>query len=162
MSGSPSTEKQQRILFANRIGFVDFSEQILSVSELRFELLAHFGSNLVAAGVDSRADHRFNVFGQCAEPTVHFSHSFFHNAFDRPAPTRVKHSDGLLPGIYQDDRKAIGGLDGKENAGCARDEAIANQWLFRKFGHAMNKIGVNLAEGDEWPRLLTADGTELR
>ena len=162
MTGSPSTEKQQRILFANRIGFFDFSEQIVSVSELRLELLAHFGSNLVAAGVDSRADNRFNIFGQCAEPTVHFSHSFFHNAFDRPAPTRVEHSDGSLLGICQDDRKAIGGLDGKENVGRAGDEAIADQRFSRQLIHAVNEIGVDLAESDERPRLFTSGGAELR
>jgi len=92
---------------------------------------------------------------------VHFSYSFFDNALDGPAPTRMKHSDGSLLGIYQDDRKAIGGLDGKENVGHAGDEAIADQRFLWQRGNAVNEIGMNLALGNEGPRLLIADGAEL-
>jgi hypothetical protein len=38
----------------------------------------------------------------------------------------VEQSDSFLLRVYQKYRKAIGGLDGKENLGRACDEAIAD------------------------------------
>ena len=126
MPWSPCRQKQQRVLFANRVGFFDFTKQILRISELRFELLAYFRSNVVAAGVNPGADGRFNIFGQRTEAAAHFSHSLFDNALDRAAPTRMEDSHGSLLGVDQNNRQAIGGLDAKENAGRAGDEAIAD------------------------------------
>jgi len=126
VSWSPCRQKQQRVLFANRVGYLDFTKQILRISELRFELLAYFRSDVVAAGVNSGADGRFNIFGQRAEAAAHFSHSLFDNALDRTAPTRVKDSHSPLLGVDQNNRQAIGSLDAKKNARRAGDEAIAD------------------------------------
>jgi hypothetical protein len=52
-------------------------------------------------------------------------------------------------------------LDGEDNARHAGDEAIADQRFFRQLCHAVDEVGVNLAQGDEGPRLVTARGTEL-
>lgn len=112
MTGSPSRQKQQRVLFANRIRFFDFTKQIAGVSELRFELLAHFWSDVIATTSNSRADGRFNICGQGSEAAAHGSHSFFDNALHRAAPTRVEHSHGSLFDIDQNDRQTIGSLDG--------------------------------------------------
>lgn len=101
-------------------------EQVLGVGELRFELLAHFRPDGVAAGVDSRADGGLNISGLRAEPTPHFSHSFFDDALDRTAPARMENSHGSLFCVYQNDGQTIGGLDREQDAGQTRDEAIAD------------------------------------
>ena len=91
-----------------------FTEQILRISELGFELLAHFGADIVTARVNSGADGRFNILGQCAEAAAHFSNSLFDNALDRTAPTRMKDSHSPLLGVDQNNRQAIGSLDANE------------------------------------------------
>src|SRR6202030_1533031 len=111
VTGSPSSEKQQRILFANRIGLFGLAKQIPRVSELRFELLAHFGSDFVAAAVDSTPDRRFDVLRKRTDPSPHFTHSLFDNALHRPPPTYMEDADGFLLGVLQNDRQAISRLD---------------------------------------------------
>jgi len=111
--------------------------------------------------VYSRTDHCFNISGQRTEPTAHFAHSFFHNALHRTAPTRMEHSHGSQLGVDEYDRQAVSRLDGEENAAYASDEAIAYQRFFRQLSHAVDEVGMDLAQGDKRPWLLTADGAEL-
>ena len=73
----------------------------------------------------------------------------------------MEYSDSSLLGVDQNDRQAISCLDGKNNAGHAGDEAIPDQWFSRLRFDAVNEIGMNLAEGNEWPRLPVAAGAEL-
>jgi hypothetical protein len=161
MSGRTGRQKQQRILFAHRIRFFDLAKQIVGVSELRLELLAHFGSDIVAASVNSRADGSFDIPGQRAKATEHFPHAFFNDAFDCAAPTCVKHSHGSLLGVDEDDGQAIGGLDSEQNAGHARDEPIANKRFLRQVTYAVDEIGVNLTQSNQRPFLLAAASAKL-
>ena len=123
---SPRRHEQQRILFANRVRLFDLAKQLLCINKLRFELLAHFRPNVVAASVDARADGSFDILRQRSEATAHFSNAFFDDAFDRATPTSVKHSHGSLLGIDEDNGQAISRLDAQQNAGQASNEAIAN------------------------------------
>ena len=116
MPGRTSRQKQQRILFAHRVRFFHFAKQILGITELPFNLLSYFRSNVVAASEDSRADRSFDILRQCAEPEAHFSHALFDNALDRAAPTRVEHSHGSLLGVDEDDWQTISRLNAEQNA----------------------------------------------
>jgi len=73
----------------------------------------------------------------------------------------VEHSHSSLLGIYQNDRQAIGCLDGEENAGHTGDEAIANQRFLWQPSNTVDEIGVNLAQGNDGPQFFTAGGAEL-
>jgi len=162
VAGSPCRQKQQRVLFANRVRFFSLAKQIVGVSELRFELLAHFRADLVATAVDAGSDGRFDVSRQRAEVAAHFSHPFFNNAFDRAAPTRMEDSDGSLLCIDEYDWQAISRLDCDDNSLHAGDEAIAYQRFLRYLFHAVNEVGVNLAQSDERPQLFAGDSAEFR
>ena len=126
MARSPCGEKKQRILFTNRVRLLHFPEQIIGIGELRLELLAHFRTHFITASLDAGSDCRLYVPRQRAKVAPHLSHSFFNDALDRAPPARMKHSDSFLLCIYENHRQAIGSLDGEQNAGHARDEAISN------------------------------------
>src|SRR5277367_3651925 len=117
-------------------------------------MLAYFRSDVVTARVDTGTDRCSDISRQRAKPAAHFSHALLNDAFDRSAPTRMEYTHGSLLGIYQNNRQTIGRLDANENARHAGDESVANQRFLRQLGHAVNEIGVDLANGDKWPRLL--------
>jgi len=68
----------------------------------------------------------------------------------------MEYPDSSLLGVDQNDRQAISRLNGKSNAGYAGDEAIPDQRFSRQLFYAVNEIGMNLANGDKWPRFSGA------
>jgi hypothetical protein len=154
VSGSARGEEEQRIFFADRVGFLHFVKQAGGVGELRFEFGANVFSDRVAAVVDAGADGGFEVARASAEVAEHFSYTFFDDALDRAAPSGVEDADGVVPGVDEDDGEAVGGLDGEQQAGGGGDESIAGEGVVGDGVDMVDEVGVDLAECDE--------GIELR
>lgn len=160
VSGGPSTEKQQRIFFAHRLGFLDLAKQLAGVVELRLELLPHFGTNLVAARVNARTDGGAQIGGMGAEIAPHVSDAFFCDPLQRASPTGMKNPDRMFSGINQLQGKAVCRLNGNQNSGDIRDQAIPRHDLSGDLADPVNDVGVNLAQGDERPPPVP-DGPDL-
>jgi hypothetical protein len=154
MAWGASRKEEQRIAFVNLVGLFGFVEEIGGVGELRFEAVANFLSNLIAAVVDPGTDGGADVFCLRAEVTAHFSDTFFDDALYRAAPAGVEDADSAVPGVSDDDWQAVGGLDGEKKARSAGDESVACELVFGNSGDAVNEVGVNLAERDQGPGFL--------
>ena len=102
-------------------------EQAGAVFELRFELDANFFSDFVAAAVNPGSNRGFQIAGARAEVAVHFAHTFFNDALDGAAPAGVEDANRVMFGVHQNHRKAIGGLDGEQQAGSGRDESVSTE-----------------------------------
>jgi hypothetical protein len=59
-----------------------------------------------------------------------------------------------MPGVNEDDRKAICGLNAKQQAGRRGDKTIPDELLGWWRVDEMNDVGVNLAEGHKRPNIL--------
>ena len=73
----------------------------------------------------------------------------------------MEYSNGPAFCVHQNDRQAIGGQNGEQQAGGLGDQAVAGESRFGDFRNAMNKIGVNLAHGDQRPLAALPDGSQL-
>ena len=87
-------QKKQRIFFVDFISFLGFAKQLASVTELGFESGPYLRANFIAAPPNSRAYGSLQIAGIGSEPAVHFAYTFFHDAFHRPPPARMKDSNG--------------------------------------------------------------------
>ena len=58
--------------------------------------------------------------------------------------------------IHQDYRKTICRLNGDEQAGSTRDQAIPDEWLFGQSINAVDQVGMNLTQGNDGPERLFA------
>ena len=68
---------------------------------------------------------------------------------------------GVALAIRQDDRQAIGSLDGQQNSGCAGYEPITGQHGFRRLADVVDEVRMDLSQNDERPRVSIARGTEI-
>jgi len=132
-------------------------EQFAPVAELGFELLADFRPNFITATVDAGADCSPDVKRSAAKTAAHFADAFFNNAFYRATPAGMKHANGALPRVYDNDRQTIGRQNSQQDAPSACDQAIANESQVA-FVVALNvslvidtvdQIRMNLARGHQ-------------
>lgn len=65
----------------------------------------------------------------------------------------MKRADSSAFGIDKKDGQAIGGLNGKQQAGSVGEEAVADDLGSGWRVNGVNNIRVNLAKGDQGPRL---------
>jgi hypothetical protein len=63
--------------------------------------------------------------------------------------------------IHENHGKAIGGLYGQQESGRGSDQAIAHKLMFRRAGHAMNEVRVDLAQNDKRPSLFPRRHAQL-
>ena len=131
VAGSASRQKQQRILFADRIRFLDLTEQFAAILELGFELGPHFRPDGVAAAMDAWADGRPEIAGTSAEPALHLAHAFLHDPFHRSPPARMEHSHRPALCVHQNDRQAIRGQNCQQETRGPGDQAVAGETLAR-------------------------------
>jgi hypothetical protein len=77
--------------------------------------------------VDAGADCRSKIAGTAAEVEPHLSYSLFYDAFDRSAPSRVKHSNGTMLVINENNGQAIGSLNAEQKTWSRGDKTIADE-----------------------------------
>ena len=76
----------------------------------------------------------------------------------------MEDSDRALPAVNHHDGKAIGGLNGEQEARRVGEESVAGGWFIGKLGDRVNDVGVDLAERRQRPGMAAASaqlGEEL-
>lgn len=157
VSGSAGGEEEQRIAFVDFVGLFGFVEEIGGVGELRFEAVADFLSDLIAAVVNAGADGSLNVSRLRSEIAAHFSYTFFNDALHGAAPAGVEDTYCMALGVDQDDGEAVGGLDREQKSRGAGDEAIAGKLMGRDADDAVDEVGMNLAQRNQGPRFALGE-----
>src|SRR5579872_599392 len=130
MSGCTRREEEQRIFLAYGVGIFYLMEQTGAVRELSFELGSHLFADLEAATLNPRTNSGFHISRPAAETAHHFANSFFHDALDRPAPSRVKNSNYMALRIDHHHGQAIRGLNGQKQAWGRGDQSVADKQFF--------------------------------
>src|ERR1700722_11444660 len=163
VAGGAGGQKQERIFFVDGIGIFDFAEQLRGVGKLGLELGANLLADFIAAAANAGADRCLYILRAGSEPALHLSYTFFDDSFHGAAPARVKHAHGAAFGVDENDGETIRGLNGEQQAGSGSDQAVAGErrvWVGCDLGRVdvmqvdvTNDVGVNLAEGDEFPAL---------
>jgi hypothetical protein len=161
VTGSSSRQKQQRILFADRIRFLDFTKQLAAILELGFELGTNLGTNAVATTMNTGADGRLEIPRASTEAALHFAHAFFHDTFHRPPPARMEDSHRTALCVYKYDRQAVRGQNCEQETWGLCDQTVARKTHLRGFRNAMNEIRVNLAECNQRPFTPLSDRSYL-
>jgi len=161
VSGRPSGEEEQRVLFPDRVGFFGLTKQFGRVGKLGFELFAYFRTDLIAAAVNSRTNGCFDIARQRTEVAPHLPHSLLDDSLHCASPAGVEDAYRATFRIHQNDWQAVSGLNTQKKTRRAGDEAIAHELLLDWFGNTVNEIGMNLARRDQRPAILAVDGTEL-
>src|SRR5580704_16638998 len=116
VAGSPSSEKKHRIFLADRVGFRDLLEQVGRIAELRFKLSAHLRPHRIATFVDARPDGSLDILWPSTKAVPHLSNALLYDPLHRSAPARVKNPHCPEFGVYKNHRKAVGSLNGEQNA----------------------------------------------
>ena len=104
----------------------------------RVKFRGHLGADFVAAAADARAERGDHVFRARAKFHLHAAERFFGDARERAAPAGMNRGDGALLRIGEKNRNAVGGLDGKQDAGLAGEQRVA----FRRFRLAVHACGA--------------------
>ena len=73
----------------------------------------------------------------------------------------MEHSHGPAFCVHQNHRQTIGGQNCEQQARGSSDQAVARETRFGDFRNAMNKIGVDLAQGNQRPLAPLPDGSQL-
>lgn len=89
----------------------------------RDDLLA----DAVAAGADSRADHRNHPARVGMELAAHHAHDFLRQPPEGPAPAGVQRRDRPVNRVNKQDRQAVGGSNGKQNSGLLGNQRVARR-----------------------------------
>src|SRR5947209_6819016 len=160
MSGSAHVHKQQRIFLTHWIGSKNLVKQQLAIFELRFELVFEFLAHFIAALLDTRPDRGSDIFRHGAIFAAHDSETLLDDALDRAAPSGMKHPDGFVSRIRQDDWKTIGSLNGQHEPGHAGDQPIAGKLAGITGFHNMNDVGMNLPKRNQRPFRCTQAAQE--
>ena len=109
------------------VRFFCFTEQILSIVELRFERFAHFRPDLITAAANSGPDCSLQIPGPCAKPTVHLTNTLFDDPLHRASPSGMENAHSSCFDINQDYRHAVSGEDAEKNSRRIRDQTVATQ-----------------------------------
>ena len=132
------------------------------VGKLRFEFCEHLFAHGVAAGGGAGTDGGDEVLRTGAVVETHAANAGFDDALDGSAPAGVEGGDDALPAIGYQNRDAIGGLHGEQQAGLGGDLAVgaARGWAGRRRSGAGvdDKVGVELLEGEERSCGVAGDG----
>ncbi len=160
VTGSASSQEEQWVFLADWIRLFYFPEQFAPVFELGLELSSHLWANVITAPVDTWPNSRAQIAGSGAEPAKHLAHTFFHDAFHRPAPARMKHADRRALCVHQDHGQAIRRKNCEQDTRCLGDQAIAGKLRARNASYAVNEVRVYLTQGDKWPRAASAEGAQ--
>ena len=125
-------------------------EIVGSVGELRGEFAYEVGSDSVTTRTNRRADGGQKIGGLAAELELQTADSFFGDAGEGAAPAGVDCGKSAIFRIDEEYRHAIGGLDGKEEAGTVRGGSIAFRNVGRRLGEHTNYVRVDLLERDQF------------
>src|SRR3974390_1971767 len=104
-------------------------EIISGIGELCGELGDKVGGNFVAAGTNGRADGGEEIRRLAAVFEMHPADGFFGDAGESATPASVDRGDRASFGIDEEDRDAIGSLDGEEEAGSVGGGGVALAWM---------------------------------
>ncbi len=125
-------------------------EIVGSVGELRGEFGYEVGGDFVTARTDRRTDGGQKISGLAAEFELHAADSLLGDSGESAAPTGMNGGNSALFRIYQEDRNAIGGLNGKEKAGTIRGGGVALAKVGRQLGKNANHVRMDLLEQDQF------------
>ena len=64
--------------------------------------------------------------------------------------------------VHQDNRQAVCGQNCEQEPGGLRDQAVAGETGFRRLRNTVNKVRMNLSQGNERPREAFPGGPDLR
>jgi len=122
VSGRHHREPRKRIrLLAPREALEWAVEPFGGGWKLSGERGSDFRADFVAASANCRADRDDHVFGARAELHAHAAKRFLRDARERSAPTCVNCGDGAARGVREENRNAIRGLHGEQDARRARE-----------------------------------------
>src|ERR1035438_5418797 len=167
------SKKKHRVLRAYRVGVKNLVKECAPVSELRLEGGKHFFPYCITTGTDAGTNGSDQIPRLGTEFQTHLAHTQFDDALDSSTPPRMKGRHDALLAIGQQDRNAIGRLNGKKQARLGRDQAVSltpqrrrhvarGPVLTRDFllmsGSGNHKIRVKLAHRNQLRRGITADG----
>src|SRR5215467_819260 len=136
-------EPLQRIWF---VACPQLVEPVGGVRKLRLEFNRDFNADFVATTANGGTDCGDQVCGLCAELHFHFANVFGDDALQCAAPACMNRGDGSFFGVGQENRNAVGSLNGKEQAWTVGGGGIASarhRWGSVK---EMNDVGMNLAK----------------
>jgi len=153
MAGSPRREKQQRILLPHGVRFFSLPKKFLRILKLGMEFLLNLRAYLVAARVNSGPDSGSQITCRGAIVAVHFAHTLLHDSFQGAAPSCMKHPNGAIPRVNENDWNAIGGQNSKQKTGRIGYQPITAKRLLRPSLYGVDKIRMNLADGHQRPGL---------
>lgn len=147
MAGRFHVEPLKRIGFFAGAGLI---EKVHGIGELGGEFGYEVGGDFVAAGADGWADRGEEIGGLAAVFELQAADSFLGDAGEGAAPAGVNCGKSVIFRIDEEYRHAIGGLDGKEEAGTVRGGSIAFRKVGRRLGENTNYVGVDLLEQDQF------------
>src|SRR5579862_607775 len=151
VSGCARCKKEQRIFLAHRIRLLHLPEQLGSIGELALELSPNFFAHFITTAANAGSNRRQEASRAASKMPAHLTDPFFGNAFHRTPPPGMKNSDRTTSRVDQDERKAIGRLDGHEQSRRVGDNPVTGERLLRHTIDGVNQIGVDLANRDQWP-----------
>jgi len=127
-------------------------EPFAGVCELCGEFLHHFVADFIATSANAGPQRGDHVPRARAKFHLHAAQGFFGNALRSAAPAGVNRGNNFLFCVGKQDRNAIRGLNGQQDAGLASDQSVAWQglfalWQFRGANH-VHDVGMNLAQGN--------------
>lgn len=147
VAGRGHVEPLERIRFVSGPKLIEIGG---GVGELGEELGGDFGADFVAAGADAGADGGYEVARVGGEVHLHGTNGFGDDAGERAAPTGVNGGDGALFRVDQEDRNAVSGLHGEEEARTIGHQSITAAGFGGCGLEDVNHVGVDLLQRDEW------------
>jgi hypothetical protein len=81
---------------------------------------------------------------------LHLANGFDEDALERAAPSGVNSGYGAILGVYEEDRDAVGGLDGEEEAGAVGGGGIASARFGGGGVEEMDHIRMDLLQRNEF------------
>lgn len=130
-------------------------EIVRSVGKLRGELSDQFGADFIAAWSDGGTNCSQQIGGAAGEFALHDTDGFLSDASKSAAPTRMNCGNGAFARIDQQDRNAIGGLNGEKQAWVCGGGSIANASGIRRSVKNLDDVGVDLFQGSHAERFGT-------
>src|SRR4051812_19621126 len=131
VSGRARSHEEQRIFVLHRVIVKVGFEELVSISELRAELIDHLFTHRITTLRDTWPDGCLDILGITAKFGAHGTHTFFNDALHRAAPSCVKCANGFFSYVHQQDGYAVGGLDGEQDAWRICDKAVGGDDALR-------------------------------
>ena len=126
MSGRHHGQPRQRIgLFAQRQARERAVEPFRGAGKLRGEGLRHFRSDFVAAAADRGAERGDDISGRVPNSNRMRPRVLAAMRASVPRQPACTAATARVRGVREQDRHAIGGLDGEQQTGLSRDDGVA-------------------------------------